>query len=426
MNSVSGNTDTLLKRAAWMSTPRHSPAVLGFARWLAPRYLAATVKVTQVRIAPEDIARLEALRGSRVVLTPNHPAFDPIVLFQLSSRLRLAFYYLASRELFNSPLQAWVTSRIGAYAIERGVRDEHALHTTRRLIREGAHWLVLFPEGEAHYLHNLALPFLPGAASLGLGALQDLSAEGAPPPVYLVPLGLRYHYLKDMRPAMLDSLKRLEWVLGLSPATAPRDWHARLGRIADRVLDTNEEALGIVAPDQHDLQARLDTLRELVLKRAAEALGLTLPPADQPLRNRLRKIIVAAKRISHSPPQTGGAYAAHLYARTRAHTALLQRELARVVEFVALTGTYGLDAPTVENYLDVLGRLELEVLGRRRHWGPRAVTVRVGEALDLRPYLEQYAQHPAQASQAAISEVERRVQALLAQTAHLMTPLPPA
>lgn len=407
-----------------MSTPRHQPVIMALARAVAPLYLRAMVRVTQVRIAPEDRARLEALRGERVVLTPNHPAFDPVVLFQLSTRLRQSFYYLASRELFNSPLQAYVVSNVGAYAIERGTHDEHALHTTRRLIREGQHWLVLFPEGEAHYLHDAALPFLPGAARLGLGALEDLSQAGAPPPVYLVPLALRYHYLGDMRPAMLASLQRLERELGLGAPGQERDWHVRLGRIADRVLDCNEEALGIVAADQHDLQARLDTLRELVLKRAAEALGIALPPADQPLRNRLRKIIVAAKRISHTPPTQGAAYARRLYRRTCAHTALLQRELARVVEFVSLTGTYGYDVPTVENYLDVLGRLELEVLGRRRHWGPRAVTVRVGEALDLRDYLELYRSDPARASQQAISEVERRVQALLGATAGLMSPLP--
>ena len=85
--------------------------------------------------------------------------------------------------------------------------------------------------------------------------------------------------------------------------------------------------------------------------------------------------------------------------------------------------------PAVQNWLSHTKLLAAEqgyvetVLGRRRYWGPRAVTVRVGEALDLRQYLEQYRSDPAQASQAAISEVERRVQALLAQTASLMTPL---
>jgi len=425
MPNEPGVTDSLLLRAKWMSTPQQHPLVMAFGRWLAPRYLSFPLGVRELRISAEDTAKLTALRGERVVLTPNHPTFDPVVMFALSTKLGMAFCYLSARELFNNPLSAFVISRVGAYAVERGVRDDSALHTSRQLIAEGRHWLVLFPEGEAHYLHDLVLPFLPGAASLGLGALSDLAAAGQPlPPVYLVPLALRYHYLADMRREMLASLARLERRLGLPQPSPPLGWLARLGRIADHVLEYNEEALGLVPPDQHDLQARLDCLRELVLSRTAGALGIEVPPANLPLRNRLRKILVGAKRISHTPPKRGGAYAWQLYRRRRAHTRLLQRELQRVLDFLALTGTYSYDVPTVENYLDVLGRLELEVLGRQHFRGPRAVTVRVGEPLDLRRYYELYQHSPEQASEQAISEVERAVRALLAETASLMTPLP--
>jgi 1-acyl-sn-glycerol-3-phosphate acyltransferase len=425
MVSGTGKTDSLLVRSKRLSEPCHHPAIMAFARWIAPRYLRRPLNIVQVNVAQEDAARLTALRGQRVVLTPNHPAFDPVVIFQLSTKLGMSFCYLTARELFDNPLQAFVISRVGAYAVRRGVRDDDALHTSRQLIRDGKHWLVLFPEGEAHYLHDIVLPFLPGAASLGLGALSDLAGpSGTLPPVYLVPVALRYYYLADMRRAMRTSLARLERELGLTAPSADHGWHWRLGRVADHVLDCNELAFGITPPDEHDLQARLDRLRELVLTRAAGALGIEVPLPDQPLRNRLRKIIVAARRIGHTQPVLGGAYARRLYRQRQSHTALLQRELRRVVDFVALTGTYSYDVPTVENFMDVLGRLELEVLGKPHFWGPRAVTVSVGEPLDLRTYYELYTTNPEQASAKAIAQLERMIQALLLQSAHLMTPLP--
>lgn len=423
--------DSLLKRSSRLSSPTHHPLWMAFGRWLAPRLLRYLLRITDIRIDAADVARLKALHGQRVVLTPNHPAFDPLVIFQLSKKLGMEFYYLAASELFSNPLQAFVISRVGAYAVERGVHDSDAAHTSRRLIAEGKHWLVLFPEGESHYLYDLVLPFLPGAARLGLGALSDLAAASQPlPPVYLVPIALRYHFVREMRPAMLRSLRRLEMRLGLPAPDPPLGWHARLGRIAAHVLRYNETAFGIEPPDTQDLQGRLDRLRELVLARTAGALGIDVPSPQQPLRNRLRKIFVAAKRISHTPPVRGGVYAWRLYRRQRAHTRLLQRELQRVLDFLALTGTYSYDVPTVENYIDVLGRLELEVLGHACIWGPchvwgaRAVTIRVGEPLDLRRYLELYRQDPEAASLRATAELEHAVRALLAEMASLMTPLP--
>lgn len=403
--------------------PQHHPLVMAFARWACRVYLRF-IGVVRVEIDAEDIQRLQALRGQRVVLTPNHPSFDPVIMFELSRKLNLQFCYLTARELFDPPLQAFVISRVGAYAVRRGTQDDSALHTSRQLLRDGKHWLVLFPEGEAHYLHDAVLPFLPGAARIGLGAVSDLAqAGGAIPPLFILPVALRYHYVADMRQAMLASLLRLEHALGLAPWQGATDWHARLGRIADHVLAINESAFGVIPVDDHDLQARLDFLRELVLQRTAGALGITVPPADQPLRNRLRKIFIAARKIGHSPPNSGGEYAAKLYHRRRKHTALLRKELERVLSFLTMTGTYSYDVPTVENYLDVLGRLELEVTGRLRFWRPRAVSVRVGNPIDLRQFQGQFATEPDATSVAVMRMAESQVRALLDESRALMQSL---
>jgi len=386
---------------------------MALARSVAPVYLRAVLGVTRVEISDTDRGRLEALRHDRVVLTPNHPTQDPTVMFHVSSLIHMQYYWLAAREVFEFPLQGWLVARVGAYSIDRGARDTDSVHMTRRLLREGRHWLVLFPEGINHFLHSTVMPFLPGAARLGFGALSDLAERSEHPPLYLVPVALRYRYLADMRPKMDAALKRLERYLGLE-SPAGRGWQPRLDRIADRALAANEEYYGVLAQPGADLATRLDVLREVVIGRVAASLGVEPPPADKPLRNRVRKLMNEAHREMQRELQ-----------ERRARTAARQyRELRRVMEFVAIAPNTAAAELTVEDYLDVVGRIEREVFGKWRCWGPRAVTVRIGEPLDLQPRLADFRADPAGASEAAILELEHRVRELLNSTANLLTPLP--
>ncbi len=404
--------------------PRHVAPCMTFARWLAPRYSRWVLGVTRVTVSPADAARLRQLRRERVVLTPNHPTQDPAVLFHFSTMLGMQFYWLAAREVFETTFQGWLVSRVGAYSVDRGTRDSDAVHMTRQLLTEGRHWLVLFPEGVNHFLHDVVMPFLPGAARIGLGALDDLAARGGElPPLYTVPLALRYHYTADMRPKMDAALRRLERKLRLDGAGG-NDWHGRMDAIADRILDANEEFFGVMPQPDESLPQRLGRLREVVLSRVAAGLGLELPPPDKPLRNRVRRLLNETSRILQEQPRGGSDYRRELQERRRRRAEQLRKELRRVTEFVAFSDEYNDVAPTVENYFDVLGRIEREVFGRWRCWGPREVVIRVGEPLDLRERYSEYQAAPDEASEAATLELERRVRHLLRETEQLMSPMP--
>lgn len=424
---------------------------MSLARAIVPFYLRRELGVQRVHLEGDSALRLAALRGQRVVLTPNHPSYEPPVVFHLSGLLGMNFYWLAAREVFEVPLQGWLVSRIGAYSIDRGTQDSSALNATRRLIAEGRNWLVLFPEGQEHYLHDLVLPFLPGAARLGFGAIEDLvsSSGGFPaagqddcdrkvaatgnlfPTVKLLPLALRYYYLKDMRAEIEALMRRLEARLGLDTPAGMGQWHLRMVALADRVLDANEDLYGIMAQPGDSLQLRLDRLRETMLARAAEGLNSALPPAVDgegrvvPLRNRIRKLFIAANAIIHASPESGGKYARELDERRRRRAGKLRKELRRVLEFVAMTGDYSAEVQTQERFLDVLGRLELEVFGRLCFLPPRAVAIAAGEPLDLAQRYNDYLADPETASEAAMQAQEQAVRRLLDGMAHYCRPLPP-
>lgn len=409
--------------------PRHVAWALWLADRLVPLYLRFVMGLRRVELDPGARATLMALRGQRVMLTPNHPSYEPAVLFKVARLLRQPTCWLAAREVFEQWQQGWLVSRVGAYSIDRAVKDEQSLAATRRVLTGGQSWLVLFPEGQEYYLHDALLPFLPGAARTGFEALDELRASGSDAPLYIVPLALRYYYAGDMRLRMDSILRDLEKKLGLptpkpEPGAGLRSWlHGRLSSVADRVLDANEELYGLPPLEGGSIAERLARLRETIITRSAETLGTAVPDPAQPLRNRLRKLMVAANAAVHSGPGEESAYSAELNARRVRRASKIKAELRRVIGFVALTDAYALEVPTVERMMDTLGRLEVEVLGRLRFYPPRAVRVLAGTPVNL---AERYSDWQARGEDAAedlTEELEGAVRGLLAASAGLMTTL---
>jgi 1-acyl-sn-glycerol-3-phosphate acyltransferase len=404
--------------------PRHVPFFVWLAEHIAPFYLRLYMKVVRIEATEEDLAMLCQLRGQRVMLTPNHPTQDPAVLFVFGRRLGMNFYWMAARELFESRLQGPIISRVGVYSVDRGRHDQTSLRETQQLLCDGKHWVVLFPEGVNHQLHDQVLPFLPGAARAALEALERLSGETvSPPPVYLVPLALRYYYLQDMRQTALDSLARLERRLGL-PSNVHLGLEARLAPISLLVLELNEQHFNVIPQAGQDGDERLDRLKEIALRRVAEGMGVELPSSDQPLRNRIRKLLNISNQLLDTGSAAGGTYARELDAARRGQIVRMRKDLGRISTFMAMKWNYLGGAPTVENFLDVLNLLEMDLLGKQRVWGPRGVQIKVGQPLDMRQFFDSYQTVPAETIERVMLEVENVVRRLLKSSADHMTPIP--
>jgi len=83
-------------------------------------------------------------RHGALILASNHRSFlDPFVIGTL---VRRPVYYMAKRELFEKPWQAWLLNGLGAFPVDRGAGDETAMDTARAILARGD-CVVVFPEG---------------------------------------------------------------------------------------------------------------------------------------------------------------------------------------------------------------------------------------------------------------------------------------
>jgi 1-acyl-sn-glycerol-3-phosphate acyltransferase len=92
----------------------------------------------------ERIGREHLPSRGPLLLAANHRSFlDPFVIGTL---VRRPVYYMAKRELFEHRWQAWLLNGLGAFPVDRGAGDAHAMDTARAILARGD-CVVIFPEG---------------------------------------------------------------------------------------------------------------------------------------------------------------------------------------------------------------------------------------------------------------------------------------
>jgi 1-acyl-sn-glycerol-3-phosphate acyltransferase len=361
-----------------------SPACIALTWRLLPLALRQR-NVLHIEIDDEDIARLQALKSERVILTPNHPTnTDPALLLELSRRARTPFYYLSCREAFDGWRGVWgkLIQRLGAYSVVRGTIDRESFRYTRELLARPQTKLVIFPEGEVYSQNDSLLPFQVGAIQLALWGQEEARTQEPDARVLLLPVALRYRFAGDVSDELDRKLQALEAKLKLPPLSRDlllENLYARMRRVAVTILSDVEQEYSLPEMEDADLTPRFLAAKEAALSRAAELLGEKMPRGSIP--ERMRVLLHHAESELHEL-QNDETQDEPLRER-EAGVLRAWRDLERLANWVAIYDGYASSSPTLERLAEVIYRLEADVFGSATFAGARIATVRVGEPIEL-------------------------------------------
>jgi hypothetical protein len=380
--------------------------------------------IEAVELADADRTRLAALQGQRALITPNHPSLaEPVVVFQALAQAGFSALFLTGWEAMTSygGLSAAVLQRVGAYSVLRGRRDRASMQATQQLLLDGKQ-VVVFAEGETYGLNDTLLPFQQGVAQLGFWALEEMGKQGIDGPLYLAPLAVKYVYTRPMEREIEASLRRLEARLRLPEG--PGGPYARLSEVAAAVLAALEREFGVNPPADATLDQRIAPVRDLMIRRVATLLRVELP-ANASFPAQVRALFNAYHDfLSGEGAAPQSEYERALHAQDVDAARALYPIWARLKNFLAVRNGYIQQLPSQERFLDILGRLEIEVIGRSRIRGPRRALIGVGEPLDLRPELPAYRAARRETVARVTRELEERVMAQLRRLMERTEPAP--
>lgn len=412
-----------VKRKKWrfdFKPPIDNRLVFPLAYHILPMIMRGVYKIVKVHVEEEDLARFKKLKGQRAILTPNHPTDrDAVVMFQLSKSIGEKFNFLAARELFNWTLLSWFLQRIGVYSVRRGVHDRDSFRTTLELLVEGKRKIVIFPEGITYYRNDQVMPFQEGVSLFGFRALEELARKGSLPPVFLVPVAIKYLYIRDMKRMISHALHRLQRKLGISLHL--KTLYQQLRGVGETVLASAEREYGIRPKGDSDLNDRIQTLKELLVTRIATFLGVSIKK-EEPLADRIRLLINSIEQIVHEEPQ-GSEYERNLRRHRHEEVKTHSEDLFRALRFIATYDGYVRETRSAERFLDTIGQLEREVFGKSRRFGPCRVHIRIGEPINLVEHFDQYQKDRHGVLRHLSSELEYRVQGLLDTMGQFSKPL---
>ena len=438
--------------------PQFNIWVLRLVTWMLPFWLRYKLHIT--KIDASDVDRLvEVYKQSqmgrlRLIIAFRHPSSDdafclghlltkmlPVAArkhrISIKSPVFAHFIYDRGIPLWAGKIVNWLYPRLGGIPIHRGRGDRLGLKTARDILVNGQMPLAIAPEGATNGQSEFVSPLESGAAQIGFWAMEDLDRAGREEDVLIIPIGIQYYYLDEPWSKLEQLIHQLELDCGLIV-----DRHDSLVAIGQNDRRPMRKLLydRFYILSQHLLYQMENFYAQFYRYDIPERPPLEQPISRTEISQRLQHILDFALQVSESyfnlqphgtnshrcrqieqagwnwiyleelnSPQALSPVSRKLADRIATEADLRMWHMRIVESFIAVTGSYVKDRPTIDRFSeialllwDLVARIKGGKVTKRPIIGNRRVHMTVGNAIPLSDYWDRYKSGRRQAKQATL------------------------
>ncbi|MFN9176698.1 MAG: 1-acyl-sn-glycerol-3-phosphate acyltransferase [Synechocystis sp.] len=440
---------------------KYGPAILPW--WIKSQTAIAKIEVKNLDILTQNYIDFKQGK-TRLLLAFRHPSVnDPLCMGYLfwqplAKALKTAsmqpppishshFLYDRGIPLWGGAFIEWLFPRLGGTSIQRGKLDRPGLRSARELMLNAEYPLAAAPEGATNGHNEIISPLEPGIAQLGFWCAEDLQKAGRSEQVIILPVGIQYFYLSPPWINIEVLLSQLEIDCGIVPDPAhdltESSLYKRLYQLGEVMLDLMEnfyrqfyhKALPTVADLEKNLQENLKELEfdqnQLLALRLQNLLNAALTVAEEFFQIKARGILPdRCRRLEQAgwdyiyreelrEQKTLSAVQIGLADRLAEESDLRMWHMRLVENFVAVTGHYVREKPSVERFADTL-LLLWNVVDRmkgkeekRPNLGRQRAQITIGEPIKINEYFADYKINRKQAIATLTDQLQRQLAQLI-------------
>jgi hypothetical protein len=389
------NRQPFEKPPQWWS-PKPSPWWIRLWRPLRKRNQIKVQRILQIAVRGVEHVRQAIADNLGLLVTPNHASHaDCFATYAAADAVGIPFYIMVAWQVFgrSSWLKRLALRHHGCFSVDREGTDVQAFRQAVEVLEARPYPLVVFPEGEVYHVNDRITPFREGPAAMAL-----LAARKGRRPIVCIPCAIKYRYLEDPTPELLQLMDRLERAIYWRPRPDLR-LPERIYHFAEGILALKEiEFFGRAC--EGPLPRRVAGLIDFILTGLEARHGLNLPASTVPERVKAlrRHFIARLEELPRGDP-----------ARQQCEEGL--EDVFLTVQLFSYPGDYVAQQPTIERMVETLDKFEEDVLGAGTATirAARAATVSFGEPIPVG------AQRAKNAAAALTRLLEERVQALLSE-----------